>query len=150
MDSHWPQIALVLALVSVNAVLAGSEMALVTLRDGQLRRLEHTSRGGRVLACGTTVVRVIEDRAADDGRVRPGSGRCGLLIVPGHDFRTVDGLLMNFNLPRTSLLALVAAFAGRARLLAAYAEAVAAGYRFYSYGDAMLIDPDAAPRAGSP
>jgi S-adenosylmethionine:tRNA ribosyltransferase-isomerase len=96
-------------------------------------------RGGRVVAVGTTVVRVLEDRARDDGGIEPGEGACGLYITPGHRFRGVDGLLTNFHLPRTSLLILVSAFAGRERVLAAYRRAVESGFRFYSYGDAMLI-----------
>ncbi len=95
--------------------------------------------GGRILAVGTTVTRVLEACALDDGRVRAGSGWCDLYIRPGHRFRVVDALLTNFHLPRSSLVILVAAFAGRDRILAAYAEAIARGYRFYSYGDAMLI-----------
>ncbi|HEV8700187.1 MAG TPA: tRNA preQ1(34) S-adenosylmethionine ribosyltransferase-isomerase QueA [Candidatus Polarisedimenticolia bacterium] len=97
------------------------------------------ARGGRVVAVGTTVVRVLEERARGDGRVEPGEGWCGAYITPGHRFRAVDALLTNFHLPRTSLLILVAAFAGRERILAAYEEAIARGLRFYSYGDAMLI-----------
>ncbi len=94
--------------------------------------------GGRVVAVGTTTVRALES-AAHDGELRPGTGRAALFIQPGHDFRAVDAILTNFHLPRTPLLALVAAFAGRELLLRAYAEAVAARYRFYSYGDAMLL-----------
>jgi len=97
------------------------------------------SRSGRIVAVGTTVTRVLEGCALDDGRVRAGSGRCDLYIRPGHRFRAVDLLLTNFHLPRSSLLILVAAFAGRDRILAAYADAIAREYRFYSYGDAMLI-----------
>ena len=72
----------------------------------------------------------------------PGAGWTDLTIVPGHEFRAVDALLTNFHLPRSSLLLLVAAFAGRERVLSAYAHAVQAGYRFYSYGDAMLLGSD--------
>ncbi len=97
------------------------------------------ARGGRVVAVGTTVVRVLEERARNDGQVEPGEGWCGTIIMPGHRFRSVDALLTNFHLPRTSLLVLVAAFAGRERVLAAYEQAIALGFRFYSYGDAMLI-----------
>jgi S-adenosylmethionine:tRNA ribosyltransferase-isomerase len=95
----------------------------------------------RVVAVGTTSVRALETAAAasSDGLPAAASGRTRLLIQPGHAFRAVDALLTNFHLPRSTLLALVAAFAGRERVLAAYAEAVAEGYRFYSYGDAMLI-----------
>jgi S-adenosylmethionine:tRNA ribosyltransferase-isomerase len=82
---------------------------------------------------------VLESRARDDGRVEPGSGETELFLQPGDRFRVVDALLTNFHLPRSSLLLLVAAFAGRERVLRAYAEAIEAGYRFYSYGDAMLV-----------
>ena len=94
-------------------------------------------RASRVIAVGTTVVRALESAAADDG-VRAGSARTDLFIRPGHRFRVVDGLLTNFHLPRSTLLMLVSAFAGRERVLSAYREAVEEGYRFYSYGDAML------------
>ena len=97
------------------------------------------ARGGRVVAVGTTASRVLEHCAAEDGRVRPGSGETTLFLRPGARFRVVDALLTNFHLPRSSLLLLVAAFAGRERVLRAYGEAVATGYRFYSYGDAMLL-----------
>jgi S-adenosylmethionine:tRNA ribosyltransferase-isomerase len=97
------------------------------------------ARRGRVVAVGTTVTRVLEARADRDGAVEPGRGRCDLYIVPGHRFRVVDALITNFHLPRSTLLVLVAAFAGRERILSAYAEALARGFRFYSYGDAMLI-----------
>jgi S-adenosylmethionine:tRNA ribosyltransferase-isomerase len=97
------------------------------------------ARGGRVVAVGTTTARVLETCAGEDGRVHPGAGTTALFLRPGSRFRAVDALLTNFHLPRSSLLLLVAAFAGRERVLAAYAEAIAAGYRFYSYGDAMLV-----------
>jgi S-adenosylmethionine:tRNA ribosyltransferase-isomerase len=96
--------------------------------------------GRRVVAVGTTVVRALETAAAASGEVAPGAGVTELFITPGFRFRVVDVLLTNFHLPRSTLLMLVAAFAGRERVLAAYAEAVAAGYRFYSYGDAMLAE----------
>ncbi len=96
-------------------------------------------RGGRVVAVGTTTTRVLESRADDAGGVRPGRGETELLLRPGSRFRVVDALLTNFHLPRSSLLLLVCAFAGRERVLETYAEALAAGYRFASYGDAMLI-----------
>lgn len=96
--------------------------------------------GGRVVAVGTTVVRTLESAARDDaGAVESGAGSTGLFILPGHTFRVVDLLLTNFHLPRSSLLMLVAAFFGRERILAAYSEAIEEGYRFYSYGDAMLL-----------
>ena len=95
--------------------------------------------GRRVIAIGTTTTRVLEWAAGDDGSVRGGAGEADLFIRPGHRFRIVDALVTNFHLPRSSLLVLVSAFAGRAVVLEAYRHAVASGYRFYSYGDAMLI-----------
>ncbi|MBX3277730.1 MAG: tRNA preQ1(34) S-adenosylmethionine ribosyltransferase-isomerase QueA [Acidobacteria bacterium] len=95
--------------------------------------------GGRLLAVGTTSVRALESAAEDGGTVRPGSGVTGLFIYPGYRFRVVDALLTNFHLPESSLLMLVAAFGGREPILEAYRHAVAARYRFYSYGDCMLI-----------
>ncbi len=96
--------------------------------------------GRRVIAVGTTTTRALEDAAArGDGCVTAGAATASLFIYPGHEFRVIDGLLTNFHLPGSSLLMLVAAFAGRERVLAAYREAVAQRYRFYSYGDAMLI-----------
>jgi len=97
------------------------------------------ARGGRVIAVGTTSARVLEACASGDGRVRATRGNTDLFLAPGATFQVVDALLSNFHLPRSSLLLLVAAFAGREAVLDAYAEAVNAGYRFYSYGDAMLI-----------
>jgi S-adenosylmethionine:tRNA ribosyltransferase-isomerase len=96
-------------------------------------------RGGRVVAVGTTTVRALETAADEGGRVRAGRGETSLTITPGYRFRVVDALLTNFHLPRSSLLVLVGSFAGRDLVLAAYRHAVAAGYRFYSYGDCMLI-----------
>lgn len=94
-----------------------------------------------VVAIGTTVVRALESAACpeEEGKVRPMSSSTRLLIQPGFGFRVVDALLTNFHLPRSTLLALVSAFAGRERILTAYREAIARGYRFYSYGDAMLL-----------
>ncbi|HOI11335.1 MAG TPA: S-adenosylmethionine:tRNA ribosyltransferase-isomerase, partial [Myxococcota bacterium] len=94
--------------------------------------------GRRVIAVGTTVTRTLEAAGAT-GRVVAGEGATRLLIVPGHRFRVVSGLVTNFHLPGSSLIVLVSAFAGRRRVLAAYRRAVASGYRFYSYGDAMLV-----------
>ncbi len=95
--------------------------------------------GGRVFAVGTTVVRTLEASVDEGGKVMPGKGRTGLFILPGYTFRAVDALITNFHLPRSTLLMLVSAFAGRERILAAYQEAIKERYRFYSYGDAMLI-----------
>jgi len=95
--------------------------------------------GRRIVAVGTTVARTLESAAGADGGVVPLDGHATVTIRPGHRFRAVDALLTNFHLPRSSLLVLVSAFAGRERILGAYRHAVAAGYRFYSYGDATLI-----------
>jgi S-adenosylmethionine:tRNA ribosyltransferase-isomerase len=96
--------------------------------------------GGRVVAVGTTVVRALESRDDEgEGVPSPGAGQTRLCITPGFRFRFVDALLTNFHLPRSSLLMLVCAFAGRDGTLAAYRDALSAGYRFYSYGDAMLV-----------
>lgn len=100
-------------------------------------------RGSRVIAVGTTVVRALETVAAA-GALEPGEGETDIFIVPGHRFRVVDALLTNFHLPESTLLVLVAAFAGRERVLAAYHHAIAGRYRFFSYGDAMFITPDPA------
>jgi S-adenosylmethionine:tRNA ribosyltransferase-isomerase len=98
-------------------------------------------RGGRIVAVGTTVVRTVESAAlAGDGGVRAGHGATELFITPGFRFRVVDVLLTNFHLPQSTLLMLVSAFAGRERVLAAYEEAIREEYRFYSYGDAMLVE----------
>lgn len=95
--------------------------------------------GKRVVAVGTTVTRALEAVAGEDGRVRSGSGCTDLYIRPGWRFRVVDALITNFHLPRTTLLILVCAFAGREAVMEAYREAVREGYRFYSFGDAMLV-----------
>ena len=95
--------------------------------------------GGRIVAVGTTVVRLLESAAKPDGSVAPFSGEVDLFIEPGYRFKTVDLMLTNFHLPRSTLFMLVCAFASTKRMKAAYAEALAAGYRFYSYGDACLL-----------
>ncbi|WP_369688297.1 tRNA preQ1(34) S-adenosylmethionine ribosyltransferase-isomerase QueA [Desulfatitalea tepidiphila] len=95
--------------------------------------------GRRVVAVGTTCVRTLEYCAGPGGRLEPLSGACDLFIYPGYEFRAVDAMITNFHLPKSTLLMLVSAFAGRERILAAYAEAVRLGYRFFSYGDAMII-----------
>ncbi len=96
------------------------------------------ARGGRVVAVGTTSVRTLES-AWRDGRLSPGPGRTDLFIRPGHEFRAVDALVTNFHLPRSTLLVLACAFGGTERVLSAYREAVSARYRFFSYGDALLM-----------
>ena len=95
--------------------------------------------GGRIVAAGTTTTRALESSVASDGKILSQSGLADLTIVPGHAFRAVDGLLTNFHLPRSSLLLLISTFAGRALTLNAYRHAVKQHYRFYSYGDCMLI-----------
>ena len=95
--------------------------------------------GRRVIAVGTTSVRAIETAATEDGTVAPGEGSSDLFIYPGYRFKVVDGVITNFHLPKSTLLMLVSAFAGREHTLSAYRAAVAEKYRFYSYGDAMLI-----------
>jgi S-adenosylmethionine:tRNA ribosyltransferase-isomerase len=95
--------------------------------------------GKRVVAVGTTTTRALESAAQGTGEIASGDGETSLVITPGFSFQAVTSLLTNFHLPRSSLLLLVCAFAGRDAILGAYAEAVREGYRFYSYGDAMLI-----------
>ncbi|MGI2904088.1 tRNA preQ1(34) S-adenosylmethionine ribosyltransferase-isomerase QueA [Tolypothrix sp. VBCCA 56010] len=98
--------------------------------------------GGRIIAVGTTVTRALEG-AAKSGNLQPFSGKTDLFIYPGYEWRVVDGLITNFHLPRSSLLMLVSALIGRERLLNIYQQAIASRYRFYSFGDAMLILPEA-------
>jgi len=104
------------------------------------------ARGGRVVAVGTTAVRTLES-AFEGGGLRAGAGRTDLFVRPGHRFRAVDLLVTNFHLPRSTLLVLACAFAGRERVLAAYREAVRLRYRFFSYGDAMLLGRAEPPAA---
>jgi S-adenosylmethionine:tRNA ribosyltransferase-isomerase len=99
------------------------------------------ARGGRIVAVGTTSLRLLESAAGDDGRLRPFKGETSLFITPGYRFRFVDRLLTNFHLPRSTLFMLVAAFSGLELMKRAYAHAVAQRYRFYSYGDACLLSP---------
>ncbi|MCA9809115.1 MAG: tRNA preQ1(34) S-adenosylmethionine ribosyltransferase-isomerase QueA, partial [Candidatus Dadabacteria bacterium] len=97
------------------------------------------SRGGRVVAVGTTVLRSLESAAGEDGTVVPVSGRTDLFVYPGYKFRVTDALVTNFHMPRSTLLMLVSAFAGRELILKSYGAALGNGYRFLSYGDAMFI-----------
>ncbi len=103
------------------------------------RIAETRSRGGRVLAAGTTVARTLESFASERGVVEAGQRSTELFIYPGYEYRIVDGLITNFHLPKSSLLMLVAAFAGYDHTMKAYREALASGYRFFSFGDAMAI-----------
>jgi S-adenosylmethionine:tRNA ribosyltransferase-isomerase len=100
---------------------------------------ETRERGGKVVAVGTTTVRALESAAGPDGTVRPLEGETDLFILPGYRFQTVDALVTNFHMPRSTLLMMVSAFAGRDLTLRAYASAREHGYRFLSFGDAMLI-----------
>jgi S-adenosylmethionine:tRNA ribosyltransferase-isomerase len=102
------------------------------------------ARGGRIVAVGTTSLRLLESAVDTNGQVQPFDGETSLFIKPGHRFRTADLLLTNFHLPRSTLFMLVCAFAGRRTMLDSYAHAVATGYRFYSYGDACLLQHDPA------
>ena len=97
--------------------------------------------GGRVIAVGTTSLRLIESAASEDGVIRPFEGDTAIFITPGYRFRGIDGLITNFHLPRSTLFMLVSALMGLERMQAAYAHAIAAGYRFYSYGDTSLLLP---------
>ncbi|GEM73275.1 S-adenosylmethionine:tRNA ribosyltransferase-isomerase [Sphingomonas aquatilis NBRC 16722] len=99
------------------------------------------ARGGRVIAVGTTSLRLIESASGEDQVIRPFEGDTAIFITPGYTFRGIDGLLTNFHLPKSTLFMLVSALMGRERMQAAYAHAIAEGYRFYSYGDASLLLP---------
>jgi S-adenosylmethionine:tRNA ribosyltransferase-isomerase len=113
---------------------------IMEVSEGTAQKIYDTRvHGGRVVAIGTTVTRALESAVGTTGHVRPYRGQTSLFIRPGFAFHAVDGLLTNFHLPRTTLLMLVAAFTGTDPLRKAYAAAVTARYRFYSYGDAMLI-----------
>jgi S-adenosylmethionine:tRNA ribosyltransferase-isomerase len=103
---------------------------------------EARARGGRIVAVGTTSLRLLESAADRDGAIGPFDGPTDIFITPGYRFRAVDLLLTNFHLPRSTLFMLVAAFSGLDTMKAAYAHALAAGYRFYSYGDACLLYPE--------
>ena len=102
----------------------------------QIRRTRE--RGGRVIAVGTTVVRALES-ATHDGELQPFAGETQIFIFPGYRIRSVDAMVTNFHLPESTLLMLVSAFVSRERIVAAYRHAVAQRYRFFSYGDAMLL-----------
>ncbi len=100
---------------------------------------ETRAAGGRVICVGTTSCRTVESAADDNGIVHPGSGDTEIFIYPGYRFKVLDGLITNFHLPESTLVMLVSALAGRENVLAAYGEAVRERYRFFSFGDAMLI-----------
>jgi S-adenosylmethionine:tRNA ribosyltransferase-isomerase len=114
------------------------------------RIAEARRRGGRIVAVGTTTLRLLESAAAETGEIRPFAGETSLFILPGYRFRAIDMLLTNFHLPRSTLFMLVAALAGLGRIKAVYAHAVEWSYRFYSYGDACLIErPRRDPPSGT-
>jgi S-adenosylmethionine:tRNA ribosyltransferase-isomerase len=115
-----------------------AEVPLATVE--QIRQTK--AAGGRIIAVGTTAVRSLE-AAAQTGTIEPFKGKTNLFIYPGYEWRVVDGLITNFHLPKSSLLMLVSGLIGRSRLLDLYKQAIAAEYRFYSFGDAMLILPEA-------
>ncbi len=96
--------------------------------------------GGRIVCVGTTSLRLLESAAAEDGQIQPFAAETSIFITPGYRFRTAEVLLTNFHLPRSTLFMLVSAFAGHERMHAAYAHAIESGYRFYSYGDACLLE----------
>ena len=98
------------------------------------------ARGGRVIAVGTTSIRTLESAAKDDGTIAPTAGETGIFIYPGYKFKLVDAIVTNFHLPKSTLIMLISAFAGREFVLKAYKEAVKDRYRFFSFGDAMFIE----------
>ena len=98
--------------------------------------------GGRLIAVGTTSLRLLESAAGEDGVIRPFADETRIFITPGYRFRAVDGLMTNFHLPKSTLFMLVSALMGRERMQAIYAHAIAQGYRFYSYGDSSLLLPE--------
>jgi S-adenosylmethionine:tRNA ribosyltransferase-isomerase len=110
------------------------------LKQETVEIIQRTKKnGGRVIAVGTTVVRALEHCARQTGTPQPSTGQTDLLILPGYDFKIIDGMITNFHVPRSTLLMLVSAFAGREAVLAAYRHAVEMRYRFFSYGDAMFV-----------
>src|SRR2546422_7742192 len=128
----WLTVAAASSLTAYAEAYAVSEEAAATVN-------QRRKAGGRLWAVGTTVVRTLETCAAADGSIRPGAGETRAFIYPPYTFRAVDRLLTNFHLPRSTLLMLVCAFGGYEHVMRAYREAIAEGYRFYSYGDAMAV-----------
>ena len=131
-----------------EVVLHAERVEVSTATCEAIRRVRDA--GGRVVAVGTTVIRALEAAAsratAENPVIAPFKGETRLFILPGYQFQVVDALVTNFHLSESTLLMLVCAFAGRAHTLAAYSHAIEAGYRFYSYGDAMFVEPRAAVR----
>ena len=104
--------------------------------------------GGRIIAAGTTSLRILESAAKPDGEIAAFAGETSIFITPGYRFKAVDALLTNFHLPRSTLFMLVAAFSGLDMMQRAYAHAIAQNYRFYSYGDACLLFPGSGGESG--
>ncbi len=116
----------------------------IEVSESTVEKIRHTkANGGRVIAVGTTSTRALEGVAAICGELQPYSGKTEIFIYPGYQWQVIDGLITNFHLPGSSLLMMVSALIGRERLMALYEEAIAQEYRFYSFGDAMLILPEA-------
>ena len=113
------------------------------VEEDQAKLINDTKKqGGRVISVGTTSCRTLESATDEDGVLRPGSGWTEIFIYPGYRFKMIDGLITNFHLPESTLMMLVSALAGKDRIIAAYEEAVKERYRFFSFGDAMFIDPE--------
>ena len=109
--------------------------------EDQAKLINDTKKnGGRVISVGTTSCRTLESAAGEDGIVKAGSGWTEIFIYPGYKFKAIDGLITNFHLPESTLLMLVSALAGKEHIMAAYEEAVKERYRFFSFGDAMMIE----------
>jgi S-adenosylmethionine:tRNA ribosyltransferase-isomerase len=116
------------------------EAEWIEISEETSREIEDTkARRGKVIAVGTTTTRALESFSNGNGGVRPGKGMTSLFIYPPYRFRVIDGLVTNFHLPKSTLIMLVSAFAGKDLLMMAYQEAIRRKYRFYSYGDSMLI-----------
>ena len=113
------------------------------VEEDQAKLINDTKKqGGRVISVGTTSCRTLESAADENGILRAGSGWTEIFIYPGYRFKMIDGLITNFHLPESTLMMLVSALAGKERIMAAYEEAVQERYRFFSFGDAMFIDPE--------
>jgi queA: S-adenosylmethionine:tRNA ribosyltransferase-isomerase len=113
------------------------------VEEDQAKLINDTKKqGGRVISVGTTSCRTLESATGEDGVLRAGSGWTEIFIYPGYQFKMIDGLITNFHLPESTLMMLVSALAGKDRIMAAYEEAVKERYRFFSFGDAMFIDPE--------
>ena len=111
------------------------------VEEDQAKLINDTKKnGGRVISVGTTSCRTLESATGEDGIVKAGSGWTEIFIYPGYKFKAIDGLITNFHLPESTLLMLVSALAGKEHIMAAYEEAVKERYRFFSFGDAMMIE----------